>query len=257
MCTHVRCFRSPALTLHPVSPHAPSRFTHRWSIEKRGIDMRPNVVDVSEPAPAPLVVAAPPATGYGTEEDSLGSVYHLVPKVPKKDVAKMVKYDGVVLRFEAVIKDASPVDRVRKFTVSWCVGVRVRMRGRRRRPRVGRCAWCRSCRAGQWHGTAAAARHAVAYPARLTVWVVCVLASVPPPRRFPENDTVAVNEPPQKNTGIIGGKFMAREKVLNPATGHYFTTEDFGVGKEVVLRGQTFVLQAADSRTAAFLASAA
>lgn len=165
--------------------------THRWSIEERGIDMHPSVIDISEPAAAPLTVPAPPSTGYGTEEDSLGSVYHLVPKVPKKDVAKLVKYADVVLRFEAVIKDASPVDRVRKFTVSW----------------------------------------------------------------FPENDTVAVNEPPQKNTGIIGGKFMAREKVLNPDTGHYFTTADFSVGGEVTLRGQRFILQAADPRTLAFLAS--
>ena len=64
-----------------------------------------------------------------------------------------------------------------------------------------------------------------------------------------------MNEPPQKNTGIIGGKFMAREKVLNPDTGHYFTTADFSVGGEVTLRGQRFILQAADPRTLAFLAS--
>ncbi len=60
-------------------------------------------------------------------------------------------------------------------------------------------------------------------------------------------------EPPQKNTGIIGGKFMAREKVRNPSTGNFFDTSEFFVGAEVVLRGQTFILQSADARTLAFL----
>ena len=63
-------------------------------------------------------------------------------------------------------------------------------------------------------------------------------------------------EPPQKNTGIIGGKFMAREKVINPDTGHYFATPEFFVGAEVTLRGQRFKLLAADGRTTEFLAAA-
>ncbi len=95
------------------------RFTHAWVKENRGIDMRPDVIDVSDPAPTRAVVPVPAGTGYGTEEDSLGSVYHLVPKVPKKDVTKLMKYADVVLRFEAVFKDPSPVDAVRKFSVSW------------------------------------------------------------------------------------------------------------------------------------------
>jgi hypothetical protein len=66
-------------------------------------------------------MTVPPATGYGTEEDSLGSVLHLIPKVPKKDYMKQRKYDNVILRFDAVIKNPSPVDAVRKFIVAWCV----------------------------------------------------------------------------------------------------------------------------------------
>ncbi len=72
--------------------------------------------------------------------------------------------------------------------------------------------------------------------------------------RYPENDTVTVYEPPQKNTGIIGGKFMAREKVVNPDSGHFFTTSEFKVGAEVTLRSQKFCLVGCDGRTAAFLA---
>ncbi len=33
----------------------------------------------------------PPYNGYGTEEDSLGSVKSLQPKAPRKDVNKMFK----------------------------------------------------------------------------------------------------------------------------------------------------------------------
>ena len=42
----------------------------------------------------------PPPTGYGTEEDSLGSVYSLDPKPPGKDVNKMLAEDKYILRFE-------------------------------------------------------------------------------------------------------------------------------------------------------------
>lgn len=74
------------------------------------------------------------------------------------------------------------------------------------------------------------------------------------PHRYPEDDTLAVFEPPQRNTGIIGGKFMAREKVRNPDTGNFFDTKDFFVGAEIVARSQRFVLDSADGRTEAFLA---
>lgn len=50
-------------------------------LANRGVDMSSSVVDVSEPAPEPPKVEPPPPTGYGTEEDSLGSVFHLVLKV--------------------------------------------------------------------------------------------------------------------------------------------------------------------------------
>ena len=46
-----------------------------------------------------------------------------VDQAPKKDHAKLKKYDGVVLRFNAVIKDASPIDALRKFLVAWYVAI--------------------------------------------------------------------------------------------------------------------------------------
>lgn len=45
----------------------------------------------------------------------------LCVQAPKKDHVKQRKYDGVVLRFDAHIKDPSPIDSLRKFLVAWCV----------------------------------------------------------------------------------------------------------------------------------------
>jgi hypothetical protein len=134
----------------PVLVTGGVRFTRDWVLANRGIDMSTGAVDVSEPAPEAPKVEPPPYTGYGTEEDSLGSVFHLVLKVtfaplfrfiifsaavscvsrpcvvgggeqaPKKDHVKLRTYDGVVLRFEAHIKDASPIDSLRKFVIAWC-----------------------------------------------------------------------------------------------------------------------------------------
>ena len=46
-----------------------------------------------------IVHQVPPYNGYGTLEDSLGSVYSLQPKPPKKDIIKMFTSDQNVLRF--------------------------------------------------------------------------------------------------------------------------------------------------------------
>merc|ERR1711865_983593 len=39
--------------------------------------------------------------GYGTEQDSMGSVTHLIPKVPKKDFSKFMNHSTTILRFKA------------------------------------------------------------------------------------------------------------------------------------------------------------
>jgi len=49
----------------------------------------------------------PPYNGYGTEEDSLGSYYSLVPKQPVKDHHKLTKYDGCCLRFLAKLNESN------------------------------------------------------------------------------------------------------------------------------------------------------
>jgi hypothetical protein len=43
----------------------------------------------------------PPYNGYGSEEDSVGNVFSLTPKPPKKDEKKILSNDQYILRFEA------------------------------------------------------------------------------------------------------------------------------------------------------------
>ena len=64
----------------------------------------------------------PPPTGYGTEEDSLGSTKSLMPKVPKKDEKKIFKQDMHILRFESKLISTRPDDTERAFVISFFCG---------------------------------------------------------------------------------------------------------------------------------------
>lgn len=44
-------------------------------------------------------VKVPPYNGFGSEEDSLGNCYSLIPKPPRIDMVKMFMYDKIILRF--------------------------------------------------------------------------------------------------------------------------------------------------------------
>ena len=59
----------------------------------------------------------PPPNGFGSDEDSLGSVKHMVPQPPKKDYAKYIKHANDVLRFSAELANPAPEDEGRDFIV--------------------------------------------------------------------------------------------------------------------------------------------
>ncbi len=61
----------------------------------------------------------PPPTGYGNDEDSMGSVYNLVPKPPKIDFAKRDANKGKVLRFVVRMITTKPEDVARRFNMSF------------------------------------------------------------------------------------------------------------------------------------------
>jgi hypothetical protein len=64
-------------------------FTREWYHEILGQAMEP--IPLKKARPNILYQAVPPYNGYGTPEDSLGSVYSLQPKPPKIDMKKMFK----------------------------------------------------------------------------------------------------------------------------------------------------------------------
>ena len=57
----------------------------------------------------------PPYNGFGNEEDSLGYVYRLIPKPPKKDHFKYVDNEKDILRYTAKLNTTVPEDIERRF----------------------------------------------------------------------------------------------------------------------------------------------
>lgn len=64
----------------------------------------------------------PVYNGFGTEEDSIGSVKSLNPKAPKKNEKKIFKSDMHILRFDAKLVSTEPDDENRKFIIAFYCG---------------------------------------------------------------------------------------------------------------------------------------
>jgi hypothetical protein len=79
-------------------------------------------VQLRKPAPDVFYQAVPPYNGYGTEEDSMGSVIALQEKKPKFDMKKMFKQDMHILRFNAKLVSTDPDDESRTFIISFYCG---------------------------------------------------------------------------------------------------------------------------------------
>ena len=95
-------------------------FTKQWYSNNMGIDQKP--LKLAKGRPNVTYQAVPSYNGYGTPEDSLGSVLALKPKAPKVDMKKMFKQDMHVLRFEAQLVSTEPDDETRRFIISFYCG---------------------------------------------------------------------------------------------------------------------------------------
>lgn len=69
---------------------------------------------------------------------------------------------------------------------------------------------------------------------------------------FLADDTICIFEPVQRNSGIVGGKFLQRQKVRKP-DGKPFVAADFHVGCRTVINGFPFVCIATDERSLSFM----
>jgi hypothetical protein len=75
------------------------------------------VVQASIPEPAPRQV--PPYNGFGDYEDSLGQLYRLQPKPPKRDFFKRMDNSNNILRFTARFNTRVHEDKDRRFIISF------------------------------------------------------------------------------------------------------------------------------------------
>jgi len=162
-------------------------FTGDFMESNFGHECKETVISLEEERPEPPRMEVPPYTGFGSEEDSLGSFYSLVPKAPKANWAKYFENDKKILRFVAQLDTRAPEDRERLFIVSYYLA----------------------------------------------------------------DDTISVYEPPARNSGIMGGKWMERSRVKNPSSmdGELYKAKDMSVGAMMEFRKHRFALIEADEYT--------
>jgi len=66
---------------------------------------------------------------------------------------------------------------------------------------------------------------------------------------FMNNNTLQVQEPPKKNTGVMGGKFLQRKKYKHPEEDRSYTYSDFYAGARVTLAGHKLHIDDVDEHT--------
>jgi hypothetical protein len=68
------------------------------------------------------------------------------------------------------------------------------------------------------------------------------------------DDTVGVFEPPRKNSGIIGGKFLERTRIKKPQSHEYYSQSDFYTGATIEVTMFRFIIYA-DEYTLSYMES--
>jgi Ca2+-binding EF-hand superfamily protein len=152
-------------------------FTRQYFKEEMGFPLDPKI-DVQLPERTVPRAQTPPYTGYGTWDDSMGSVTHLVPKQPQKDFVKLFEHTGKVLRFKAKFNRPKPEDVDRLFVMSY----------------------------------------------------------------FLEDDTMSIHEPPQRNLGVVTGRFLEKSVHMNQVTGKVFQKDDLMPGNVIKVYNHEFLM---------------
>ena len=66
---------------------------------------------------------------------------------------------------------------------------------------------------------------------------------------YPSDDSIKVFEVVERNSGIVGGKFLERRKFKNPYTQKYYAHTEFVIGSTIVLQNHRFLLTNCDEYT--------
>jgi hypothetical protein len=159
-------------------------FTRLYFYEELGIRLD-DKTDVSLPERAVPRAPTPPYHGYGSWDDSMSSVIHLIPKPPIKDFKKLFDNEGKVLRFTARFANPKPEDEKRLFVFNYHLF----------------------------------------------------------------DDTLSIHEPPQRNLGIVTGRFLEKSVHMNQNTGDLFKPEDLTPGNIVKVFNHEFEMLDFDEYT--------
>mmetsp|Transcript_8398 Transcript_8398/g.16724 ORF Transcript_8398/g.16724 Transcript_8398/m.16724 type:complete len:611 (-) Transcript_8398:7795-9627(-) len=73
---------------------------------------------------------------------------------------------------------------------------------------------------------------------------------------YPSDDTVKVFEVVDRNSGIVGGKFLERRKYKSPFTQMYYQDTDFLIGNTICITENRFLLVDADEYTHTYMENA-
>jgi len=143
-------------------------------------------IDVRLPEKDPPRPPTPAYTGYGSWDDSMSSVLHLIPKKPRKDMAKLFFNEGKTLRFSAKFSgEVTEEDTMRRFLITYNLF----------------------------------------------------------------DDTMMIHEPPQRNLGIVTGRFLEKGVHLNQLSGKLFRPDDLLPGKEIKVLSHQFLMLDLDEYT--------
>jgi len=159
-------------------------FTRQYFSEELGTPLDAPV-DVRLPERAVPRAPTPKYTGYGSWDDSMGSVHKLMPKPPKRDMMKLFEKEGQVLRFTAQFANGGLEDKDRLFVVSYNLS----------------------------------------------------------------DDTLSIHEPPQRNIGIVTGRFLQKGVHINQITGQLFQQADLYPGSVIKVYNREFMIVDADEYT--------
>ncbi|CBH17036.1 Repeat of unknown function (DUF1126)/EF-hand domain pair, putative [Trypanosoma equiperdum] len=69
---------------------------------------------------------------------------------------------------------------------------------------------------------------------------------------YPADDTISIFEPVIRNMGIVGGKFLQRQRSKRP-NGEFYTAKDFFVGARLTINGFPFVILSSDERSLSYM----
>jgi Ca2+-binding EF-hand superfamily protein len=94
------------------------KVTQQWYLTHKKIDQKASRIDVGEPVPPVPEIPVPPHTGIGSEEDTLESWKHLIPRKPAVDFNKLRSATGKTRKFLARLVSDDPINRERVFRIT-------------------------------------------------------------------------------------------------------------------------------------------